>query len=68
MPALVCNTKVGIVFISPSLLIFTGLKCLLAALPIDRYCQGMRAESEEDFSVWRACAVSQQHGTQSNDG
>lgn len=30
---------------------------------LDRYCQGMWAESEEDFSVWRTCTVSEQHGT-----
>lgn len=35
---------------------------------LDRYCQGMWAESEEDFSIRRACTVSQQHGTQSYAG
>lgn len=34
----------------------------------DRYCKGMWAESEEDFSIWRACTVSEQHGTESYAG
>lgn len=34
-------------------------------LLIDRYRQGMWAESKEDFPVWRTHTVSQQHGTQS---
>lgn len=37
-------------------------------LLIDRYRQGMWAESKEDFSVWGTHTVSQQHGTQSYAG
>lgn len=38
------------------------------ALNRHRYCQGVWAESEEDFSIWRTHTVSKQHGTQSYAG
>lgn len=42
-----------------------GLSADWLLLLIDRYRQGMWAESKEDVPVWRTHTVSQQHGTQS---
>lgn len=66
MPALGCNTKVDNLSIRPLILRELSVDWLL--LLSDRYCQGLRAESEEDISIRRTYTVSQQHGAESYAG
>lgn len=69
VPAPRCSTKVFNPPTTQHMALVTsdaiGLSADWLLLLIDRYRQGMWAESKEDFPVWRTHTVSQQHGTQS---